>query len=419
MKVCVLGMGYIGLPTIAVLANHNMNVLGVDINKEVVDTVNKGLIHIKEPGLEKLIKEGVKSNKIRASLVPEEADVFIIAVPTPNNNDKYFSCDLDYVLKGIKMIMPYLKKHNLVIIESTIPPLTTEQYIKPLIESLGFKVGLDIYLVHSPERVIPGAIIAELIHNNRVVGGITPKCADIGKGFYKRFVKGDIIKTDAKVAELSKLSENTFRDINIAFANELTLICRELNINVLEVIDIANKHPRVNIHKPGPGVGGHCIPVDPYFIYSKAPNISRLIKLARDINNYMPKFVVKNINELIKPNSKISVFGITYKANVDDIRNSPALEIIRLLRDKGYKVEIYDPYIKEYSNNLNEVLNNSNLLLILADHKEYKNLDYKKVSELMQKPLIFDTRNCLDINNKDIEIINYGNIYKLNEIKKV
>lgn len=414
MKICVVGLGYIGLPTAAMFASKGNKVLGVDINEKIIKIINNGKIHIEEPGLASIVNKTVKQGYLKASLNPEKADVFIIAVPTPNKNDNFFSCDLTHVLAATRKIIPYLDRGNLVIIESTIAPRTTEDYIKPLLENAGFKIGKDLYLVHCPERVLPGKILWELENNNRIVGGITSICADKASKVYQTFVKGKIIKTEAKTAEMSKLMENTFRDINIALANELTKICYELEINVLDVIKMANMHPRVNIHQPGPGVGGHCIAIDPYFIYAKAPETTKMIKLARDINNNMPAFVVEHTERILNnKQAKIAIFGITYKGNVDDIRKSPALEIIKLLKEKSYSIGIYDPHVKNMDClSFEEALRDAEILLILADHNEFKNMDYDKIKKLMKKVIIFDTKSIISKDNSNnIRILNYGNLY--------
>ncbi len=414
MKLNVIGLGYIGLPTAAMFAINGVNVIGVDINEKVVNTINNGMIHIEEPGLASMVKKVVNCGKLKASLMPSNSDVFIIAVPTPNYNDEYKGCNLKYVLEAIKMILSYVKKGNIIIIESTISPRTTEDKIKPMFEKKGFIVGQDIFLAHCPERVMPGQILDELVNNNRIVGGITSKCTEKAAEVYKLFVKGDIIKTEAKTAEMSKLMENTYRDINIAIANELTKICNELNVNVLDVIEMANKHPRVNILKPGPGVGGHCLAVDPYFIYSKVPNDAQLIKKARDINNSMPEFVIASVEKLLNYNKEkiISIFGVTYKPNVDDLRESPALVIVEKLILKGYNVKIHDPYVKnEKYFSEEEALKNSDLLLCLVAHNKFKKINIKKLKELMNNKLIFDVVNVFE-NIEDDYKINYGNLYK-------
>lgn len=255
MKITTIGLGYIGLPTSIMFAKHGVNVVGVDIKKEVIDSLNAGKIHIEEPGLQDALNEVIEKGTFKASLTPERSDAFIISVPTPNNDDAYKSCDLNYVLSGVRNVLPFVERGNVIIVESTIAPRSMDDFVKPLVEEAGYTVGKDIFLVHCPERVLPGQILHELIYNNRIVGGITPECTEAGAMVYSTFVKGDIIKTNAKTAEMSKLMENTFRDVNIALANELTKVCNELEINALDVIDMANKHPRVNLHTPGPGVG--------------------------------------------------------------------------------------------------------------------------------------------------------------------
>lgn len=413
MKLCIIGLGYIGLPTAAMFSNHGCKVVGVDVKEEVVNTLNSGKIHIKEPGLQEMIEKAVKEKSFKASLTPEEADAFIIAVPTPNKEDKYLSCDLTYVLQACEKILPYVRKGNTIIIESTIAPRSTDDYIKPLFEKAGFVIGEDLYLAHCPERVLPGKILYELVNNNRIVGGITPKCTEMAAKVYGIFVKGELIKTEAKTAEMSKCMENTFRDVNIALANELAKICDKLDINCLDVIAMANKHPRVNIHQPGPGVGGHCLAVDPYFVSAEAPEESTLIRLAREINNGMPEFVADKVKTLVAydKKAKIAVLGVTYKGNVDDIRESPALKIIDILKSEGYNLAICDPYVKGYSSSIEETLENASLALILVDHNEFKDFDYDKVADKMKKAVLFDTRNIVKAEKYNkIRVINYGNM---------
>ncbi|KEK25450.1 nucleotide sugar dehydrogenase [Bacillus gaemokensis] len=419
MKVCVIGLGYIGLPTSAMFAKHGAEVVGVDVRTEVVDKLNRGEAHIEEPGLDEVVEEVVKKGSLRASLNPEIADAFIIAVPTPNNEDQYKSCDLTYVLDATKQIIPYIKPGNVIIIESTIAPRSMDDYVRPLVEESGFSVGEDVYLVHCPERVLPGSILKELIHNNRIIGGVTSHCAKEGAEVYNTFVQGEIIQTDARTAEMSKLMENTFRDVNIALSNELTKICNSLEINALDVIKMANKHPRVNLHQPGPGVGGHCLAVDPYFIVAQEPKLANIIQLARNTNNSMPSYVVDSIKKILKENkhSKIAVFGVTYKGNVDDMRESPALEVIDLLRIVGFDVAIYDPYInKEFFDvvSIEEAVMDAHLILVLTDHNEFKELDYDYLANMMKNPVLFDTRNCIrESESSNMKIINFGNLYRV------
>src|SRR5690625_3591962 len=349
MKITTMGLGYIGLPTSIIFAKYGANVVGVDVKKEAVDLLNGGKIHIEEPGLQEALEEVLERGTFKASLEPEKSDTFIIAVPTPNKNDDYKSCDISYVMQSLETIIPYLEKGNVIIVESTIAPRTMDDYVKPRLEKEGYTIGEDIYLVHCPERVLPGQIMHEMVHNNRIIGGVTEACTEKGAEVYATFVKGELIKTEAKTAEMSKLMENTFRDVNIALANELAKVSNELGINALDVIEMANKHPRVNLHTPGPGVGGHCLAVDPYFIIAKAPETAKLINLSREINNSMPEYVVKTTEKLLAKNNgkKITVFGLTYKGNVDDIRESPAMEIYEILKTKpAYEVVAYDPHVK-------------------------------------------------------------------------
>ncbi|MGM0853920.1 MAG: nucleotide sugar dehydrogenase [Bacillota bacterium] len=416
MKLCTVGLGYIGLPTSIMFAKHDVEVVGVDVSQRVIDSLNSGMIHIEEPGLQEALNEVIEKQTFRASLLPEKADAFIVAVPTPNLEDQYKSCDLTYVLSAVSNVIPYLEKGNVLIVESTIGPRSMDDSVKPLIEEAGFKVGEDIFLVHCPERVLPGQILHELIHNNRIVGGITSACTEAGAKVYSTFVQGEIIKTNAKTAEMSKLMENTFRDVNIALANELTKVCNELDINALDVIDMANKHPRVNLHTPGPGVGGHCLAVDPYFIVAKAPEQAQIINLARNVNVSMPTYVVDNVNKLMEQvNGKIlTVFGLTYKGNVDDVRESPAMEIKEMLEFQGaYEVRSFDPHVEAdfVIDDMEEAVNGSDLVLVLTDHSEFKGLDSAQLNGMRTKR-VFDTKNVVKDTSDDIEYINFGNLYE-------
>lgn len=422
MKICVVGLGYIGLPTAAMFSNNGCEVVGVDVKPDVVEVLNSGSIHIEEPGLADLIKVAVINKSFRASITPEQADVFIIAVPTPNiEGDLYMSCDLTYVLDACRSIIPYLENGNTVIVESTIAPRSTDDYIKPLFEEQGFTIGKDIYLAHCPERVLPGQILNEIIHNNRIIGGITKNCTDVAANVYAIFVKGEIIKTEAKTAEMSKCMENTYRDVNIALANELAKVCYDLDINVLDVIRKANMHPRVNIHSPGPGVGGHCLAVDPYFIYAKSPDYAKIIKLARDTNNSMPQFVADLTKKLLGDirNPKIAAFGVTYKGNVDDMRESPALEVIDRLKLEGYRLAIHDPHVNHQEFvSYDEAVRDADLILILTDHNEFKHLNHRKIAQSMQTPMLLDTKNVVKPQpGSGLEVINFGNVFLYNKIK--
>ena len=413
MKVCVIGQGYIGLPTAALFARNNCEVVGVDVNEKIIDNLNNGIVHIEEPGISDIIKKALENNVYKASLKPEKADAFIITVPTPYIIENY-SCDLSYVISASESIIPYLEKGNTVIIESTIAPMSTDEVIKPIFEKAGFTIGEDLFLAHCPERVLPGRIIEELIHNDRIIGGVTPECSRKASEVYGQFVEGELMETEAKTAELSKCMENTFRDVNIALANELAKICAEIGVNALDVIKMANKHPRVNLHSPGPGVGGHCLAIDPYFIYAKAPETAKIIKLSRDTNNSMPEFVCDYARKIID-SGKISILGVSYKGNTGDDRESPAYDIIANL-ERDFEISIYDPHIDNPSFvSLDEATKDSDLILILCDHNEFKDLDYELISRNMANPVIFDTKNIIENVPDNIKLYNYGNLYELND----
>ena len=413
MKVCIIGQGYIGLPTAALFTRNHCEVVGVDINEEIVNNLNQGIVHIEEPGISEIIKNAVKNNVYCASLTPQKADAFIITVPTPYIIENY-SCDLSYVINACESILPYIEEGNTVIIESTIAPMSTDETIKPIFEKAGFTIGKDLYLAHCPERVLPGKILKELVHNDRIIGGITPECSKKASEVYGQFVEGNIMLTEAKTAELSKCMENTFRDVNIALANELAKICAEIGVNTLDVIKMANKHPRVNLHSPGPGVGGHCLAIDPYFIYAKAPETAKIIKLARDTNNSMPDFVCENVKKIISK-GKIAIFGVSYKGNTGDDRESPAYEIIAKLKQDGFDISIHDPHIKnENYVSFDEATEDADLILILCDHDEFKYLNYNLIAKNMKKAIIFDTKNIINEVPNEIILYNYGNLYELN-----
>ena len=412
MKVCIIGQGYIGLPTAALFSRNHCEVVGVDVSEDMIKNLNKGIIHIEEPGIGEIIKNAVENKVYTASLTPQKADAFIITVPTPYIVENY-SCDLSYVISACESIVPYLEKGNTVIVESTIAPMSTDETIKPIFEKAGFTIGEDLYLAHCPERVLPGRIIEELIHNDRIIGGVTPECAKKASEVYGQFVEGDLMLTEAKTAELSKCMENTFRDVNIALANELAKICAEIGVNALDVIEMANKHPRVNLHSPGPGVGGHCLAIDPYFIYAKAPETAKIIKLARDTNNSMPDFVCENVKKIMQ-DGKIAVLGVSYKGNTGDDRESPAYEIIAKL-SSNYEIAIHDPHIDNPNFvSLDEAVKDADLILVLCDHNEFKKLDYELILENMSNPIIFDTKNIIKEVPDTIKLYNYGNLYELN-----
>ena len=402
-------MGYIGLPTATMFSCYGHKVIGVDVNEKVVNNINKGKIIIEEPNLEEIVEDVVKKGNLIASISPKESDVFIISVPTPIKDDK--TSDMSYVISATKSIVKYLKEGNIVVLESTSPVGTTEEVVKPIIEESGLKVGRDIMLGYCPERVIPGKIIYELKNNDRVIGGIDKKSAEEIRKIYKTIVDGNIYLTDCKTAELCKLMENTYRDVNIALSNELLLICDKLNINVWEVIEYSNKHPRVNLHTPGPGVGGHCLAVDPWFIIEKEPELSNIIKSSRLLNDSMPEYVYNKIDKILQKDKskKITILGITYKANTDDMRESPIIKLIDKLLKNNYNVKVFDPYIKDFQINCQSILEackDSDLLILGVNHK---NLPLDEIKTTMKGNLILDTRNFLD---KE-EVEKSGFIYKL------
>ena len=405
-------MGYIGLTTATMFSCYGHKVIGVDVNEKVVNNINKGKIIIEEPNLEELVEDVVKKGNLIASISPKESDVFIISVPTPIKDDK--TSDMSYVISATKSIVKYLKEGNIVVLESTSPVGTTEEVVKPIIEESGLKVGRDIMLGYCPERVIPGKIIYELKNNDRVIGGIDKKSAEEIRKIYKTIVDGNIYLTDCKTAELCKLMENTYRDVNIALSNELLLICDKLNINVWEVIEYSNKHPRVNLHTPGPGVGGHCLAVDPWFIIEKEPELSNIIKSSRLLNDSMPEYVYNKIDKILQKDKskKITILGITYKANTDDMRESPIIKLIDKLLKNNYNVKVFDPYIKDFQINCQSILEackDSDLLILGVNHDYFKNLPLDEIKTTMKGNLILDTRNFLD---KE-EVEKSGFIYKL------
>jgi UDP-N-acetyl-D-mannosaminuronic acid dehydrogenase len=349
-KIIVIGLGYIGLPTSLAFSNSGFEVVGVDVNDSVVQSLNSGQIHIEEEGLQEYFNAALESQKFRATTKIERADTFLIAVPTPFKPNK--TADLDYVKSAAESIASVIQKGNMVILESTVPPGTCERVIAPIIEAkTGLKHGIDYDLVHCPERVIPGSILKEIMYNDRIIGGTTSQAAERAKELYSSFVKGKILITSAGTAEITKLMENTYRDVNIALANELSLVCEALNIDIQEAIQLANHHPRVNIHQPGIGVGGHCIPVDPWFIAEISPQLTPLIQTARKINDGMPKVTAHRIIQslqdmgLEKDQISIGLLGLTYKPNVDDFRESPAIEVVQELLALGYRVKVHDPYL--------------------------------------------------------------------------
>ncbi|MBX6962791.1 UDP-N-acetyl-D-mannosamine dehydrogenase [Alcaligenes faecalis] len=393
----MIGLGYIGLPTATLFASRRKKVIGVDVNPHAVDTINQGRIHIVEPELDMLVQAAVHGGYLRATLTPEAADAFLIAVPTPFLEGN--KPDLSYIEQAAQAIAPVLVKGNLVILESTSPVGTTEQMAQWLAEArpdLSFpqQAGeeADIQIAYCPERVLPGRVVHELVSNDRVIGGMTQKATELAIQLYRIFVEGDLVPTNARTAEMCKLTENSFRDVNIAFANELSLICDRLDINVWELISLANRHPRVNILQPGAGVGGHCIAVDPWFIVDKTPEEARIIRLAREINDFKPEWVVgkvkaaildvvaKNVNKSIS-DIKVACLGLAFKPDIDDLRESPAMGISKKIKEIGCQVLAVEPNVEALPKALvgdnvsyvgfEESLSEADVVLVLVKHKEF------------------------------------------------
>lgn len=393
MKVCFVGLGYIGLPTAIVAAKNGLDVLGVDINKEVVDKVNSGELHIKEDGLELLLKEVIESNRLVAKTEIETSDAYFIVVPTPFKGNHM--PDISFVEAATKSVIPHLKSGNLFVIESTSPVGTTEQ-MSELIFSKRPELRGSIYIAYCPERVLPGNIVYELINNDRVIGGIDEASTDMAIAFYKQFVKGELHKTNARTAEMCKLTENSSRDVQIAFANELSLICDKAGINVWELIDLANKHPRVNILRPGCGVGGHCIAVDPYFITAEYPEESKIISTAREINNYKSLWCVEKIKGEIfqfeikhgrKPS--VAIMGLAFKPNIDDMRESPSKYIATTIVQScsNCNIMVVEPNIKSHNifklTNYKEAYDKADIVVMLTAHREFYELPYDKNKQIL------------------------------------
>lgn len=398
----VIGLGYIGLPTALMLASHGIEVVGTDYNENLVATLNAGKTTFNEHGLDDLFNIAIQSG-IKFTTKYNSVDNYIISVPTPYDK-KSKKIDACYVITAIKNVLAVCPKGATVVIESTISPGTINRYVRPEIESAGFIIGKDINLVHAPERIIPGNMVYELIHNNRTIGADDREIGERIKAIYASFCQGEIVVTDIKSAEMTKVVENTYRDINIAFANELAKICRSDNMDVHEIIRIANMHPRVNILSPGPGVGGHCIPVDPWFLVGDYPGLANIILAARKINDGMPRFVIHRISQIMKEAGlkdvrRVGLYGLTYKENVDDVRESPTLQLLERMDDalSGGLVQVYDPYIKKnivqnQHHELDEFLSSIDMIVIMVGHDELK-----QNMEKIKDKVIFDTRNICNI----------------------
>ncbi|MDJ1370950.1 UDP-N-acetyl-D-mannosamine dehydrogenase [Gulosibacter molinativorax] len=404
--VCVVGLGYIGLPTAAFIASRGPRVIGVDVKQSFVDQINAGEVPFFEPDFDVLLKEVVKDGKLSAQTDTPVADAYIVAVPTPFKDD--YAVDTKYIQAAAKNIAPQLKGGELIVLESTSPPGTTEKMAEFILaerSDLTMEDGLEnsVYFAHAPERVLPGRIMAEMSANDRVIGGVTPRASEMARDLYATFSNGELLVTDAKTAEMAKLTENSFRDVNIAFANELSIISERLGIDVWELIELANHHPRVNILQPGPGVGGHCIAVDPWFIVNAAPEESRLIRTAREVNDGKPVYVLDKVEALAQrfKDPVVAALGIAFKANIDDLRESPSLNIVdKLATDvAGVDVRVVEPNVEELPEQLSRHENvrkqdlegaiaDADIVLLLVDHDSFKTLD----QELLKEKVIVDTK---------------------------
>src|SRR5216684_862491 len=380
-KICLLGLGYIGLPTGSMFALAGKSVVGVDPSPRVHVALSSGLASIDEPELQTLVTAAINSGRLRVQTKPEAADAFIIAVPTPLDPTTN-RADLTFVERAARDVVPFLRRGNLVVLESTVPPGTTRDVLAPILAESGLVPGVDIFVAHCPERVLPGRIPVEL---------------------YQAFVKGAIMRTDATTAEMVKVMENTFRDVNVALANEFALIAERIGVDVWDAIRLANHHPRVNVLRPGPGVGGHCIAVDPWFLVGSAPEATRLIRAAREVNDGMPEHVVARLEALVSPPEAVALLGVTYKAEVDDVRESPALRVAELAVERGYAVRLCDPHVKADTQALpapllplEQALRDAEAVVLLVDHRAFQELDVDLVAALVSGKRVLDARNSLD-----------------------
>lgn len=397
----VIGLGYIGLPTALMMASHGIEVIGTDYNKELVDTLNAGKITFQEKGLKELFQEALKAG-IKFSHTYQVTDTYIISVPTPY--DKFSKkVDARYVIAAVKSILEIAPKGAVIVIESTVSPGTIDKCIRPIIESAGLKIGFDIHLVHAPERIIPGNMVYELLNNNRTIGADEKEIGEKIKSYYASFCRGEIVVTDIKTAEMTKVVENTFRAVNIAFANELAKICRHDNMDVYEIIKICNMHPRVNILQPGPGVGGHCISVDPWFLVGDYPGLAKIIGDAMKINDDMPDFVLNRIYEIMQEKNvvdfkRVGLYGLTYKENVDDMRESPTLQLLESQkRHLAIGLKVYDPFItkdvvENQYHDLDDFLKAIDIIVIMVKHNEIKE-NMKK----LEGKVVLDCQNICDM----------------------
>ena len=397
----VIGLGYIGLPTALMMASHGLEIVGTDYNADLVATLNAGKTTFKEEGLDELFEQAIKAG-IKFTTEYQVTDTYIVSVPTPYDK---FSKKIDacYVVSAVKEVMKVCPKGATVVIESTVSPGTMDKFVRPVVEENGFVIGEDINLVHAPERIIPGNMVYELLHNNRTIGADKREIGEKVKGYYASFCQGDIVVTDIKTAEMTKVIENTFRAVNIAFANELAKICRHDGMDVYEIIKICNMHPRVNILQPGPGVGGHCISVDPWFLVGDYPSLTKVIWESMKVNDSMPEFVLERIHDIMRENgmtdiSRVGLYGLTYKENVDDYRESPTLQLLECQeKHLAEPLKVYDPFItqdlvKNQYHDLDKFLNDVDLVVIMVGHNEIK----ENIEKLSGK-LVLDTRKVCEL----------------------
>jgi UDP-N-acetyl-D-mannosaminuronic acid dehydrogenase len=400
MNVAVLGLGYIGLPTAAMLANAGHTVVGVDVDQRLLDLIRCGCSHVTESDVQNAAASAVQGGKLTvASSLPASADAYIMCVPTPTREHK---ADLRYVEQAAASVASHAKEGDLIVLESTVPPGTVENTIVRALEMSG-KSPDRFYIAHCPERVIPGRIVEELRHNARVIGGRRPVDAERAKALYASFCEGEICLTDCTTAELVKIVENTFRDVNLAFANELALLAEVLSVDVWEVIRLANEHPRVNVLQPGPGVGGHCIPVDPHFLSAANPFVTELIQTARRVNERMPHVVMRMIDEMLYPvrsSAKVALLGAAYKAEIDDTRESPAGAVLALLEEHRHSVAVYDPFAKRFAvplaGSIEEAVDGADAIVLITDHRMFSSIDPNAIALRVRRKNIVDTRNVLD-----------------------
>lgn len=410
-KICIIGLGYIGLPYAATFAARGIEVHGVDINPRVIESLRAGKIHIHEPGLQDVLDEALRVGRLTVSSQPVEADAFIISVPTPFQHEKFGEyngirfklADMRAVTSATEAILPVLRKGNLVILESTSPPLTTVELVAPILARSNLQAGTDFHLCYSPERMLPGKLLHELVNNARIIGGITPESARAARDLYATFVKGEIHETDATTAEMVKIMENTTRDVNIAIANEFARLAEKFGVDVWEAIRLANLHPRINILNPGPGVGGHCISVDPWFLVEAAPELTEMIYHARQVNDAQPHFVVEKVRRAIGElkNKKIAALGLAYKPDVDDLRESPAVEVIHLLQNEGAIVHAWEPFAPNaklegitMASDFDSAIKDADAILLLVNHTQFRTLNPTSIASNTKARIVVDTVNA-------------------------